>query len=329
MYKGPIREVWSGRVDSTTDHACFRYHQIIKTWDLKDNVCFDKNEKNIVLIGFESEEGVRRNNGRLGTAKAPNAIRQSLAKLSWHGEQGHNLFDGGTVICENSQLEKAQDELGRYVSKVLKERTIPIILGGGHETAYGHYLGVRDVIGNDVSLGIINIDAHFDMRPYDQKKSSGTMFKQILDEDEKCKYLVLGIQKFGNTKALFNIAAKYGCTYILEEELDVGISSQVKEAIDDFIISCDYILLTLCMDSIGACYAPGVSAPSPFGLNPKGVRDLIRYVVNKKNVLSFDISEVNPVLDEGGRTVNLAANLVNESIMRMLNRKIDKYFICD
>ena len=60
----------------------------------------------------------------------------------------------------------------------------PIIFGGGHETAYGHYLGVRKYIGEDASLGIINIDAHFDLRPYDEQPSSGTMFKQILEHDK-------------------------------------------------------------------------------------------------------------------------------------------------
>ena len=82
----------------------------------------------------------------------------------------------------------------------------PIILGGGHETAYGHYLGVRNYIGKEAKLGIINIDAHFDLRPYNEQPSSGTMFRQILEQDENSSYLVLGIQRYGNTQALFDKA---------------------------------------------------------------------------------------------------------------------------
>ena len=64
-----------------------------------------------------------------------------------------------------------------------------------------------------------------------------------------------------------------------------------------------------------AAYAPGVSAPSPFGLHPKTVRDLIRHIVAKEKVLSFDVSEVNPVVDENNKTVTLAAQLINESLI--------------
>ncbi|EKN66076.1 formimidoylglutamase [Schinkia azotoformans LMG 9581] len=53
------------------------------------------------------------------------------------------------------------------ISHLLNKNIFPIILGGGHETFFGHYLGVRHHIGSEARLGIINMDAHFDMRPYD------------------------------------------------------------------------------------------------------------------------------------------------------------------
>ena len=59
-------------------------------------------------------------------------------------------------------------------------------------------------IGEDASLGIINIDAHFDLRSYEEQPSSGTMFRQILEHDENSSYFVLGIQRYGNTQELFD-----------------------------------------------------------------------------------------------------------------------------
>ncbi|QKY70689.1 arginase family protein [Lentibacillus sp. CBA3610] len=147
----------------------------------------------------------------------------------------------------------------------------PTVLGGGHETLYGHYLGAREFIGPDKTLGIINIDAHFDMRD-DPEPSSGTMFRQILEEDDKAGYMCLGIQEFGNTKALFETAEKFGCEYILEKNLGVNDFKDSFAAIDDFSKRHDYLIMTLCTDSIVASAAPGVSAPSPLGLDPKTVK---------------------------------------------------------
>ncbi|MBM7599260.1 formiminoglutamase [Virgibacillus halotolerans] len=275
-----------------------------------------KNERVFSLIGFESDEGVKRNNGRIGAASAPNEVRKQLAKIPYNLDRDTRIIDIGNVACEHDKLEKAQQELGEQVAKLLHHSCTPIIIGGGHETLYGHYLGVRKFIGSGASLGIINIDAHFDMRE-SEISSSGTMFKQILDEDQQAGYLCLGIQQFGNTKALFNIAETYGCQYIMEESLTFEYAT--KKVIDEFADKYDYVLLTLCTDSINSSAAPGVSAPSPFGLDPKLVRSLLGYIVAKENVTSFDISEVNPLLDEDDKTTRLAAYLIAE-VMKSFRR---------
>ena len=160
-----------------------------------------------------------------------------------------------------------------------------------------------------MKLGIINIDAHFDMRD-DEFASSGTMFKQILDQDENTNYLCLGIQKLGNTKLLFDNAHKHDITYMFEEEVSQYDLS--FDVINTFFKKCDYVILTLCTDSITSTAAPGVSAPSPFGLELKTVRKLIRHIISNDNLLSFDISEVNPLVDENNKTTQLAALLISD-----------------
>ncbi|WP_229683186.1 formimidoylglutamase [Virgibacillus oceani] len=307
--------MWQGRIDSETDKKQFRFHQIVQLKDIND---IDKNENAFSIIGFECDEGVRRNKGRIGAAAAPNEIRKMISKLPYNIE-ATETNDVGNVVCENGQLENAQRELGNHIYKLLHQSNTPIILGGGHETLYGHYLGVRDFIGEKHSLGIVNIDAHFDMRD-EVVPSSGTMFKQILDQDKNAGYLCLGIQEFGNTKSLFETADSYGCKYIYEENIATNNYTNTFETIDRFARQYDYIMLTLCTDSIISSEAPGVSAPSPFGLEAKVVRKLLRYIGAKENITSFDISEVNPVVDENGKTVRLAANLVAE-VMKSLTKK--------
>lgn len=300
---------WDGRTDHETDWESFRYHQIVREKVDQEKAC--------VLIGFNCEEGVRRNNGRVGAAKAPDALRGALANTAWRLPEGNYLVDAGNVACVDGQMEEAQLALGEVVTAHLANEKTPIILGGGHETLYGHYLGARGHLGEEKKLGIINIDAHFDMRPYDEQTSSGTMFRQILEQDPNAGYLVLGIQRYGNTESLFQKAEELGCEYICEDELN---EANITEAIESFIARHDAVIVTLCMDVLDAAAAPGVSAPSPFGLAPQVVRSIIRQAAGNPKTLSFDIAEVNPSLDIDGRTVKLGAAFVNEAIMKFMNR---------
>lgn len=305
LYKLPKKHFWHGRVDSETDRDSFRFHQTIEFMDT-----YDVPKNAFSIIGFECDEGVQRNGGDAGAAEAPNEIRRHLADLPYHlGER--QTFDVGTVMCRNNELEKAQNELGEHIERLLQTDSIPIILGGGHETAYGHYLGLRRFIGPEARLGIINIDAHFDLRVADQP-NSGTMFRQILEQDPNAGYLVLGIQPLGNTKTLFNKAQELGAHYVLAEDLSLLELQKTQKMIDAFAENFDHLLVTLCMDSITSLYAPGVLAPSPFGLEPAVVRRLLWHLAGNEKVHSFDLSEVDPARDEDGKTAKLAAYMIAE-----------------
>ncbi|WP_246206644.1 formimidoylglutamase [Virgibacillus ihumii] len=295
-------------MDTDHDVSGFRFHQVVKVEDIHK---FRQNDNAFAIIGFASDEGVRRNKGRQGASEAPDAVRQALAKLPYHLDS--DIIDAGNVICEGSDLEKAQVELGEQVERILQSSATPVIIGGGHETLYGHYLGVRKFLGKDSKLGIINIDAHFDLRD-DELPSSGTMFRQIMEKDEKAGYLCLGVQEFGNTKALFKTADELGCHYMLQQEVESGNFQKVQREIDAFSKDHDYIMLTLCTDSMMASAAPGVSAPTPLGLDPKTVKKIMTYTAAHEKTISFDISEVNPRVDENGKTVKLAAYLAAETM---------------
>lgn len=291
---------WAGRVDDSNVVEHRRVHQAIR-----DDGLF-------ALIGFNCDEGVRRNAGRIGAKDGPNAIRQSLSSMPWRTIDGLFIQDYGNVICEEREMEVAQESLGEEVHQAYEQGQMPIILGGGHETFYGHYLGVRKYVGHDKKIGIINIDAHFDIRSYETQSSSGTMFRQILEQDEQTGYLVLGIQRYGNTEALFEKADELGCRYVLEDELRL---TDVQQYIEQFAEKYDVLIVTLCMDVLHQSAAPGVSAPSPFGLSPKTIRHLLRTIMAHPKASSFDVCEVNPSLDIDDRTAKLAAAFVLEVMM--------------
>ena len=316
MYTMTDKKQWQGRVDSTTNTSSFRLHQQVKRVPINDVIA--SNQPQAGIVGFICDEGVRRNQGRLGAANGPNALREALASLPWTFQEGQQVVDVGNVLCLNHALEDAQQELGGIVDILRDKKMKCIVLGGGHETLYGHYLGVRASLQSDAKIGIINIDAHFDLRSYEVQPSSGTMFRQILEQDPHTDYFVLGIQRYGNTNELFEKARELQVEYVLEDDLTAENHSQIMNQLQLFMDNHDYLLLTLCMDVLNAAFAPGVSAPSPFGLEPKIVRSIIQKVTTHPHTHSFDICEVNPSLDENGRTVKLGAYFVYEALNNFL-----------
>ena len=166
---------WNGRVDEELNQeAAQRWHQKVKP-------CTDYSEAGIALIGFASDEGVRRNKGRVGAVHSPDAIRAGLANLPWDAEA--HVWDAGNVSCENGDLEQAQVAYGQRVTGLLAAGHKPVGLGGGHEIAWGSYQGIMDFLESlpdKKTVGIINLDAHFDLRlPEAQGASSGHAFLAV------------------------------------------------------------------------------------------------------------------------------------------------------
>lgn len=312
------KSVWDGRVDSEDDFDSFRWHQWVQIIDLNDKDLKPFQGKlGFAFLGFKSDAGVKLNKGRTGAAKGPESIRKELVNLPCQFSQDIGLFDAGNVSCENDDLDEAQDSLAEAVKRILDLNLFPILLGGGHEIAFGHYKGIMDYLKDKdehENIGIINFDAHFDLRPYPKGGTSGTMFKQISDLTEinniDYSYLCLGIQKHGNTVNLFNTADRLGVEYILAKDIISMDDYPIIEIIDDFIKEQDHIYVTICSDVFSSAFAPGVSAPQPLGLNPEKVLIFLKYILRSEKTISFDIAEVSPRFDQDNTTANLASVLI-------------------
>lgn len=317
-YKTTDNTVWQGRTDSETNYDAFRWHQWVKLLDLNDdNLKPFEGKLGIAFIGFCCDEGVKRNRGRIGAANGPMSIRKELNNLPCTFTQDVQLFDAGNIFCENVTLEEAQALLAEAVDKILDLNLFPIVLGGGHETAFGNYNGILKHLTKTEekpNIGIINFDAHFDLRPYPQGGSSGTMFRQISDickeRDLKYSYLCLGIQKHSNTIDLFKTAERLGADYILGKDIINSDNWNVLERLDDFMKTQDHIYITICSDVFSSAFAPGVSSVQPLGLDPERALKFIKHILKSNKVVSFDIAEVSPRFDQDSVTANLASVII-------------------
>lgn len=301
--------LWQGRKDSLPGE---RFFQQVTTLDIRSQNLPKKPEATLIL-GFCSDEGIRRNEGRVGAKAGPDQLRQQLAKLACHSKK--QFIDLGNILCEEEDLELAQQQFANLISHCHQLGYKTLALGGGHEIAWGHFSGLSS---HYPQLGIINFDAHFDLRPLKagQYATSGTPFQQIAQFCQENKrsfnYCCLGIQAVANTQSLFNRAKELEVCYLSTEQINEKSFDWQKTFIDDFILNQQAIYLSFCLDVFAESYAPGVSAPQTMGLTPWQVLPLLKYILQTGKVVSLDIAELSPPLDLDHKTARLAANLVAE-----------------
>jgi formiminoglutamase len=308
-YRPPQHFLWEGRVDTPKG---LYFHEIIQFCNLRDAPL---PSDGYTLLGFACDEGVKRNYGRPGASEGPEALRKALAKLPVNSNIKF-IWDLGDICCMDGNLEASQKQLAGIVSKLLAHKTMPILIGGGHEIVWGHYQGIQSAYGNK-EITIISFDAHFDMRPLlpDNKGSSGTSFLQIAEEKAKNQQPFhlhcFGIQKTGNIQTLFRTAETYKVQTVLAEDFHVEGLKKNLDILLDVVAQSDIIYLTICLDVFAAPFAPGVSSPQPLGLYPWQLIPLLRHLASSKKVVSMDIAELCPRFDPEGMTARLAAHLIS------------------
>jgi formiminoglutamase len=303
---------WAGRED--LEPNSLRWHQVIQPLAAGS-------PPGLALLGFASDAGVARNQGRIGAAGGPRAIRKALANLAWHRQSC--VFDAGDVTCHgqgtDDGMEAAQTRLAERVTALLDAGHLPLVLGGGHEVAYGSWSGLArhiDAQGGKVpTIGIINVDAHFDLRDPTHVRSSGTPFAQIATECERrgwpFRYACLGVSRAANTRALFERAQALDVLVREDHEITATSLDAIVLDLERFMVHCDRLYLSIDLDVLPAAEAPGVSAPAAHGVPLAVIEPLLARVRESGKLALADLAELNPTFDIDGRTARAAARLAH------------------
>jgi formiminoglutamase len=281
-----------------------------------------------VLVGFPQDEGVRRNRGRIGAGDGPAVIRHRLYWLTpWDAVHetdlaALDLLDVGDVRCEDD-LEESQKALAEVIAAILTAGAVPIVLGGGHETAYGHYLGyVR--AGRQVA--IINLDAHLDVRPLlDGRGHSGSPFRQALEHPTQPlrgdNYVVLGAQPQAISREHHLYVRNKGGVIHWAEETRDRVEMTFREEYRRLANNNGSVYVTLDSDVVRQADVPGVSAPNPLGLSGRAVAGCAAAAGECKAVSSFDLVEINPSVDHDGKSGRWAATVIWHFLSGLLRRR--------
>jgi formiminoglutamase len=270
-----------------------------------------------VLVGFPQDHGIRRNFGRRGASGAPQEIRTHLGRLTpWDGADDVDLsatppLDVGNVHITGT-LEQTQAALGEVITGLLESGTVPIVLGGGHETAFGHYLGY---VGARKKVGIVNIDAHLDVRPcHHDHGHSGSPFRQALEHATAplpgTHYVCLGAQPHAVSRAHWLYARERGCVVRWAGEVEGRLTDQFGKERDRLAKAGCQVYVSIDADVAQSADVPGVSAPNPLGLRGSEVAACARAAGQSPAVASLDVVEINPRHDRDGVSARWAALVV-------------------
>jgi formiminoglutamase len=270
--------------------------------------------------------GVERNGGRAGAAEGPAAFRRAFSKLALSAVQHHIedgqivLVDAGDIDTEGKTLEQIHDEQYDVVAQILGRGFVPIIIGGGHDTAWPT---IRALEAQGEPYGVVNIDAHADVRPLKDggRAHSGSPFYQMLTQPASHLlpggFVEFGLQYSSVSASHLNFLRQAGMHVVMLEEARLQGVLDAWTDVWPHVSVANSVYLSLDIDAIASAYAPGVSAPAADGFMPAEVLGLLRLASRTGQMRAFDIVELNPEYDVDGRTAKLAAVMAYEVIAGM------------
>jgi arginase len=292
--------------------------------------------RKVTIIGVLMDLGA----DRRGVDMGPSAIR--VAGLNERlAELGYEVTDAGNIGVRNPEMMQITDRnlkylpeiaaacqtLSQQVESTLEEGAIPIILGGDHSIAIGSVSGLAAYYHKrEHRVGVIWFDAHGDMNTPETSPSGnihGMPFAAILGHGapaltdiagfapkvypEDC--VLIGARSVDPDEA---VALKSsGIRVITMRELDErGMSAVMDEAMWLASRRTAGFHVTMDMDFVDPDYAPGVGTPVPGGPTYRESHLAMEKIADSGKMLSFELTEVNPVLDVSNKTAELGVQLI-------------------
>lgn len=308
-----------------------------------DKVNFLKeSEAQYVLLGIPEDIGVRANYGRPGAASAWQCAIKSIANIQ-HNRfcKGSNIIVLGQInvsqemrdvenldfndIDDRSKLsqlvEKIDKEVSHIIFTIIKAGKTPIIIGGGHNNAYGNIKGAALAKGKPVNA--INFDAHSDFRIL-EGRHSGNGFSYAYEEGFLKKYFIFGLHENYTSKSVLDIIKKLEDRVRYNTYDSVNIRKE-KDFNREMITALDFIKNDAFGIEIDLDAIPNIasSAMTISGFSVEELRQFVSFFAEHKNAAYLHICEGAPDLDTSPNN-NLIGKLIGYLVTDFIKANIEK-----
>jgi formiminoglutamase len=272
-------------------------------------------EGRTVVVGMPYDGGVP---SRPGARFGPRAIREALSAFGTYdgARETPPALDLGDVSLPTMNGAAAHARIEQAARETFAAGALPVFLGGDHGVTGSLIRGLA-AAKPEIRLGLITIDAHLDVREYDDEASlsSGTPFRRALETGvlEGTRVAMVGIRRFANSRHYLDWAAGQGVHLMtMEDVAKQGAVAVAKAALYAATKDADALYLSIDIDAIDAAFAPGVSAAGIGGLTAREAIDLVATIASHPKLISADLMELSPPYDQDARTARLAARLLLE-----------------
>jgi arginase len=291
--------------------------------------------RRIRVLGVPLDMGA----SRRGVDMGPSAMRVAGLELRLEA-LGHEVKDGGNIRVEIAETQKSGEENARYlkpiaetctrtaeaVVKTLEDGMTPMVLGGDHSLAAGSVSGVAEYFRRKgEKVGLLWMDAHSDINTPETSPSGnvhgmplaallglgpdrlGGIFNFSPKVDKKNAVLI-GVRDIDSAERE-NIGRAGIRVYTMRDIDERGLRAVMEEATRAAMDGTAGFHVSLDMDWIDPEDAPGVGTPVRGGATYREAHLAMEIIADSGGMVSFEIVEVNPVIDEHNRTADLAVEL--------------------
>lgn len=259
-----------------------------------------------VIIGVPEDIGVQMNYGNPGahTAFIP-ALKALLNTQQNQFINGKELlilgyldfldsvlnFDATDRQKGNELVQQIDAELSKWIALIIASNKIPIVIGGGHNNAYGNIKGLSEA--KNEAINIVNLDAHTDLRKLEERHS-GNGFSYALKNGFLDHYFMFGLHENYTPQYIFEfIHDNINLEYNMYEEMEVyqttSFKSELQRALN--FVSEKPFGIEIDLDCIQ--YFPS-SAMTPSGFTPQQTRQFVHYFGKHKNASYLHVCEGAP-----------------------------------
>lgn len=248
---------------------------------------------------------------------APETLRATLRRIGRYDvdcerELSTTIADHGDAAIAGLSIEEATPVIREAVAESVGRHHLTLVAGGNNAVTRPAVLGCG---GGLQSIGLITLDAHFDMRDLDQGLSNGNPVRALLSDGLPGRNIAqVGLAPFANSSAMHRDALAAGnCVVTMGDIRRDGIEAAIDRALDH-VAQCGILVIDCDIDVIDRSQMPGAPGARPGGLAVDDFFWAVRTLAADRRTRVIDLTEWNPPLDATDLSALTAARWVAECL---------------
>jgi arginase family enzyme len=248
---------------------------------------------------------------------APALLRQTLRRIGRYDiESGREIntamFDHGDVPVADLSIEDATPLIRDKVAASVEAHALTLLVGGNNAVTRPGLLGLGVPLGK---VGLITLDAHFDMRDLQHGLSNGNPVRALIEDGlPGANIAQVGLAPFANSRKMHEDALAAGNLVVtIGEVLSNGIAPAIDQALAR-LTHCEAIVVDCDIDVIDRSQFPAAPGARPGGMAAVDFFAAVRRLAADPRVRLIDLTEWDPPLDPTDLSALTAARWVAECL---------------